>query len=159
MNPDIQSKKTLFEELAAKLGQLSGAKLKYAEGIICAYTLTDNKGDDFLELQTDYGDHLDLLVIIEKHPYSLGGDYIHGSSAWEQFKNDAIECMKSLFSQKTATEEQWYRGNKRIGGQLYVPSAAAKDKNTLVDRTGSQFRLLSRRQIDDHFFASLEGKK
>ena len=155
MNADIEGKKKMFEELASKLQQISVARLKYAEGIICAYTLTDSRGSDFLELQTDFGDHLDLLLIIEKHPYSLGGDYIHGAQAWENFKDEATVCMEMLFDHRTATEEQWYRASKRIGGQLYVPSAEAEAKSTLVDRTGSRFGLLAQKRQEEHHFTFL----
>lgn len=146
-------KKQIFNELALKIKDLASSDINYGDGLITAYTLIGAKGEDVLELQTDYGDLLDLLVILDGVPYSLGGDYIHGEEAWLNFETKAMSLLDVLFKTKTATRELWLKKNKRVGGQLFIPSISDDDRFVLYDRTGKRKPLFAK---TDHLDVALQ---
>ena len=148
----IHEREEIFKDLANNLKELANKDLVVSKGIICAYTLKDRDGKDLIELQTDYQDHFDLIFIINEHPYSLGGAYVHGLKNWIILKNEATICLKIFFHQKKAIEEEWTKAGKRVGGKLHIPTIDDPDKFILIDRTGTQIGWFSKAEYITHIF-------
>jgi hypothetical protein len=142
-------KKRIINEIVGHIKNLAKDRVVFSEGMIFAYTVRSQDDNDVLELQTDYGTHLDLLVIIDDRSYSLGGDYVASAKDWELFKEESMRCVEILFKLKSATEELWLKGPKRIGGRLFIPSYADEEKIVLIDRTGATFAPFAKREYVD----------
>lgn len=136
-------KQRIFSNLAKHIEKSFGQSPEYGEGVITAYTLLQD-GREVLELQTDFGDHLDLLLVVDGHPYSLGGDYVHGENAWRDFDAKARHLIDVLSRDRMVQLEEWYRGKTRIGGRAHVHAEGDNGPFTLIDRTGKSFILFAR---------------